>query len=148
MNNRQFRKLMSLLLVFVMLTELLPANIFAVPEEGNPSLYEEAPLDEPDIQFEEVEAENQESEATVLGEMTELREEYVKHFRMDDGTYTAITYDEPVHYEDDNGEWQDIDNSLYYNENGDENATMKPAPAVSASPLRNQSPKMVVSSEQ
>ena len=50
-----------------------------------------------------------------LGEMFEvesLREESVKHFRLEDGSYIAAQYKGPVHYLDENGLWQDIDNSL------------------------------------
>ncbi len=39
------------------------------------------------------------------------REEYVKHFRLSDGTYQAVQYDVPVHYLSD-GEWVEYDNSL------------------------------------
>lgn len=45
-------------------------------------------------------------------EVDELRDESVKHFRLEDGSYIAAQYDVPVHYLDENGEWQDIDNSL------------------------------------
>ena len=44
-------------------------------------------------------------------EMTERREENVKHFHCQDGTNIAVQYDMPVHYLD-NGEWKDIDNTL------------------------------------
>ena len=44
-------------------------------------------------------------------EMTERREENVKHFHCPDGTNIAVQYDMPVHYLD-NGEWKDIDNTL------------------------------------
>ncbi len=45
-------------------------------------------------------------------EITELREESVKHFRLSNGMYKAISYKAPVHRKDENGVWQDIDNSL------------------------------------
>lgn len=45
-------------------------------------------------------------------EETSLREEAVKHFRLEDGSYVAAQYGMPVHYTDDAGIWQDIDNSL------------------------------------
>lgn len=54
-------------------------------------------------------------------EVEELREESVKHFRLEDGSYVAAQYDAPVHYLDENGEWQDIDNSL--SDNGSEYST-------------------------
>ena len=45
-------------------------------------------------------------------EVTALREENVKHFHLADGSYVAVSYDVPVHYADENGDWQDIDNRL------------------------------------
>lgn len=50
-------------------------------------------------------------------EVVELRDESVKHFRLEDGSYVAAQYDVPVHYLDKNGVWQDIDNSLSVNGN-------------------------------
>ena len=41
-----------------------------------------------------------------------FREESVKHFRLSDGSYIAAQYNSPVHTLDENGVWQDIDNSL------------------------------------
>lgn len=54
-------------------------------------------------------------------EVVELRDESVKHFRLEDGSYVAAQYDAPVHYLDENGEWQNIDNSL--SDNGSEYST-------------------------
>ncbi len=45
-------------------------------------------------------------------EVTALREENVKHFHLTDGSYVAVSYDVPVHYADESGDWQDIDNRL------------------------------------
>ena len=45
-------------------------------------------------------------------EVTSLREENVKHFRLSDGTYEAIVYAEPVHRKDKDGVWQEIDNTI------------------------------------
>ena len=45
-------------------------------------------------------------------EAVELREESVKHFKVEDGSYVAAQYNYPVHYADDDGKWQDIDNTL------------------------------------
>ena len=45
-------------------------------------------------------------------EVTEMREENVKHFRLEDGSYVAVMYDQPVHYYDENSSWVDIDNRL------------------------------------
>lgn len=45
-------------------------------------------------------------------EIIELRDEYVKQFKQQDGTIFAIQYSDPVHYLDANGKWADIDNTL------------------------------------
>lgn len=50
-----------------------------------------------------------------LYEDISLREEATKYFRHSSGKYTAVVYNEPVHYKDSNGEWQDIDNRLSLN---------------------------------
>ena len=54
-------------------------------------------------------------------EVVDRREETVKHFRTEDGSFTAVQYNVPVHEKDENGEWQDIDNTL--SESGSEYAT-------------------------
>lgn len=48
---------------------------------------------------------------TQTKEMIVLREEFVKHFELPDGTGAAVVYDSPVHYEKD-GAWVEIDNTL------------------------------------
>lgn len=53
----------------------------------------------------------EETTAKIVREITELREESVKHFLCEDGSYIAATYSSPVHYQE-NGEWKEIDNSL------------------------------------
>lgn len=48
---------------------------------------------------------------TVIEEMLSLREQNTKHFYLSDGTYSAVVYDAPVHYQ--SGEdWIEIDNTL------------------------------------
>lgn len=47
----------------------------------------------------------------IVREVTELREENAKHFLCEDGSYIAVSYFEPVHYEE-NGVWKEIDNTL------------------------------------
>ena len=51
-------------------------------------------------------------ERTLIGEIKEKRSEYTKHFLYSDGTIVAAQYHAAVHYLDENGEWQEIDNSL------------------------------------
>lgn len=36
----------------------------------------------------------------------------LKQFRLDDGSYMAVNYEAPIHYQDENGKWIDYDNTL------------------------------------
>ncbi len=45
-------------------------------------------------------------------EIPALREENVKHFRLSNGSYEAVSFASAIHRKDKNGVWQDIDNSL------------------------------------
>ncbi len=51
------------------------------------------------------------TEDTIV-EVTSLREESVKTFQIENGNFVAAIYGEAVHYQDENGNWQEIDNSL------------------------------------
>ncbi len=48
-------------------------------------------------------------------ELVDMRTATDKYFRLDDGSYYVAHYNSDVHYLDDNGVWQDIDNSLAVN---------------------------------
>ncbi len=52
------------------------------------------------------------ADVVVIGEIEVMRNASTKHFRMSDGTYTAVDYNINVHYQDENGTWEDIDNRL------------------------------------
>jgi|GEM_PF-159847 len=52
--------------------------------------------------------ENTEAEVEVLNEITDLRDEYTKHFRQSDGSYIAAKYSSPVHYQK-NSKWVEYD---------------------------------------
>ena len=118
----KLQKLLSLLLVLAMLTQILPAAVFATEEEGAYAEKETAAsesettaektadaLEESAAQAADASAD---APAEVLFEEASLREETVKQFRMSDGSYVAVQYDTPVHYQDEDGAWQDIDNTL------------------------------------
>ena len=63
-------------------------------------------------------------EPYIIGEDIEHRGENEKHFFMSDGTRVATMYDTAVHYLDESGEYQEIDNSFEITEN-DEYQTKK-----------------------
>lgn len=57
-------------------------------------------------------AQLQDELACMVYEIKSLREENVKHFKLEDGTYQAVVYGQPVHRLNSDGEWEDIDNHL------------------------------------
>lgn len=61
----------------------------------------------------------EETQPYVLQELEEYRTIDTKQFLMSDHTVQAVMYNEPVHYEE-NGDWEDIDNSLEFEESADE----------------------------
>ena len=87
---RSIAAILSLVMVF----NLLPLSAFAQGSGSNLS------------------ADNSYERLREMFELESLREESAKHFRLEDGSYIAAQYKGPVHYLDENGMWQDIDNSL------------------------------------
>jgi len=51
-------------------------------------------------------------EPEIVKELVEKREENIKHFELADGTFQSVTYENPVHYEED-GVMREIDNRLH-----------------------------------
>ena len=97
MKKSLWTRMLSLLLAVVLCVELLPAVGSAVSPSEDLEHTVEGTVEEP---------------AEVAFEEASLRSERVKHFRMGDGSYVAVQYDVPVHHQDADGRWQDIDNTL------------------------------------
>ncbi|WP_270563050.1 DNRLRE domain-containing protein [Clostridium beijerinckii] len=91
---KSFNKTISLLLVGGLLSSFMPIKVFA--ENIPPS--------------EKTGNKEQKREPKILKEIVEKREGNTKYFLMDDMSYEAVMYPEPVHYLE-NGQWKDIDNS-------------------------------------
>ncbi|HEX2939317.1 MAG TPA: DNRLRE domain-containing protein, partial [Ruminiclostridium sp.] len=58
---------------------------------------------------------NSEQKPYIIGEETGKREINSKTFRLSDGTFEVAQYDYPIHYKDNSGSWQNIDNSVTEN---------------------------------
>ena len=106
MKQTKLIRMLAFILVIVMLLEVGPMQVFATgietaPETAGTTISEEtASAEATEI-----------PEVYIEGEVTELRSEYEKHYRLTDGSFMAVQYQVPVHYEDD-GQWVDIDNTL------------------------------------
>lgn len=100
--SKRLLRLLSFVLTVAMLINMLPMNVLAAElDEENPS-----------TSIVENESESGENAVSVIGEVESLREEGIKHFRLSDGSFVAVSYGLPVHYQDNDGQWTDIDNSL------------------------------------
>jgi|GEM_PF-1633209 len=53
--------------------------------------------------------------AIPIAEIESLRTADTRHFLNDDGTYTAMVYPQPIHFQDEHGNWVSIDNTLVSN---------------------------------
>ena len=101
MKHTRKQRLFALVLALVLVFEVLPLGAFAT--NGGSADFELA--DDSAFMDAELEA------PTVIGELEELRTESEKQFQMSDGSYMAVSYGMPVHYQGENGAWADIDNT-------------------------------------
>ena len=100
-------KILSVFLSVLLVIQIAPMQIIA-------DAYAEATVDENTentlgVNLDDIDTTDPEAE--ILAEETSKREQYVKHFRMSDGSYRATQYEVPVHFIQD-GEWIDYDNTL------------------------------------
>ena len=102
---KKFSQIIAALLSVTILAQTVPVASYA--EQGN--LQDDAPYSEAQDPILNVQAQKK---ATIIAEDVSKRTECSKTFLMSDGTYTLALYQEPVHYQDASGFWENIDNSL------------------------------------
>ena len=95
-------KIIISVILAILTAIMLPVEVFA---QSNPKQKPSAK-----VHFDSL-AESEDIGEIVM-ELKERRDEYTKHFRMDDGTIMAVVYDVPVHYKNKKGKWEDYDNTL------------------------------------
>lgn len=61
--------------------------------------------------------------ADILYEDLTKREKYAKHFVTGDGSYFAVSYAEQVNYQDENGAWIEVDNTMETDESSGDKST-------------------------
>ena len=96
------KKSISLILVLTLLVQLLPMVAFGVGDETN----------DLDVSTDSETVSMKDDDAEIVGEEDALREESVKHFRLQDGAYMLVEYETAVHYQTADGSWEEIDNTL------------------------------------
>lgn len=108
---RRTTRRIALLMSGVLFLNLLNLPVFGEAFNGTDS-YREAEIDRRKEAHETGEEKEEKETATVVTELKERREESIKHYLMSDGSIQAIVYAHPVHYQDQTGEWKEIDNTL------------------------------------
>lgn len=109
--TKSMRKLLSVFLVSLIVMQILPLQVLAesITDAIEHKEFIEDVLNNPTL-------ENNTSDAEILYEVEEKRDEYTKVYKKSDGTYTAIMTEEPLHYLND-GVWEEINNSMSLNGN-------------------------------
>ena len=118
MKQRTLHRFLATVLTLLLVIEMLPANVFAIGTED--TLSDSSPL------YADVE-----SSPSVVREVEDLRTEDGKQFQMSDGSFMAVSYGMPVHFQSEDGSWMDIDNALQLTD-GDAADTMYEAANGSA----------------
>ena len=103
-------KMLSVLLALVMFVTFVPNSVYAAVADLISDNSAESTLENDAENGENIEEGSKEVYA--LGEDVSKRTENAKYIRMSDGSYYVAMYNNAVHYQDENGDWQDIDNTL------------------------------------
>lgn len=106
---RNFKlKFLSVLLAVIMFVTFVPNSVYAAVADLISYNETESTM--------ENDTENGEEgfkEVYAIGEDISKRTENTKYIRMSDGSYYVAMYSNAVHYKDENGDWQEIDNTLF-----------------------------------
>jgi len=100
-------KMLSVLLAIVMFVTFVPNSVYAAVADLISENATESTLENDSENSEE-----SSKEVYAIGEDISKRTENAKYIRMSDGSYYVAMYNNAVHYQDENGKWQDIDNTL------------------------------------
>lgn len=102
-------RIATALILSVVMVALIPVQAGAVVTPPNAAISGEPSSSKEEIMDQQ---EEETEPAQILGEVEEDRDEYTKHFRMSDGSFMAVQYEYPVHFQDKNGEWAEYDNTM------------------------------------
>ena len=105
--RKLFLKSISFLLSLLLIFYAIPSIVYAETADALSSL-----SDSDESEDRTSSEQDSTSGSGGIYELTELRQEDVKVFRLEDGSYYAAMYPNAVHRQDTDGAWQDIDNTL------------------------------------
>lgn len=102
-----FARILAMLLSAAILTTEVPLDVLGAGlRESDSALHSEFTPEEAVAEAEETQKPH------IVAEIDGERSETTKTFRMSDGSYTLVTYDQPVHYETEEGVYEEIDNTM------------------------------------
>ena len=101
---KRIRKFISIVLVFAMLVQCFPLTANAKTNtKSSKESKEEAKVEE---------VQQQSKDATIEKEIVEMREPNKKYFEMSDGSTMVALYNEDIHYQNDDGSYEEFNSSL------------------------------------
>ena len=107
--TKKVYKILSVFLAFLIVAQMLPLQVLA--ENVTDALAHQQLINDA---LNNPTSEDSVSNAEILYEVEEKRDEYTKVYKKSDGSYTAIKAKEPLHYLY-NGKWEEINNSMSLN---------------------------------
>lgn len=111
-------KVIATILMLTFMIQLVPFSAIAVEDELPEEFRPENVINQ--ISTDGTTEESSEAKE-IVSEETAKRSENEKHFKLEDGSFVIAQYPDAVHYEDENGNWIDIDNTLIAEEAADAN---------------------------
>lgn len=108
-NKKTMCKILSVFLAFLIVAQILPLQVLA--ENVTDALAHQQLINDA---LNNPTSEDNVSDAEILYEVEEKRDEYTKVYKKSDGTYTAVKTIEPLHYLKDDV-WEEINNSMSLN---------------------------------
>ncbi|MBR5786367.1 MAG: DNRLRE domain-containing protein [Clostridia bacterium] len=122
------KKLLSIILIVSILFTTIPRPTYAFVENAVSELSKNIidseiyQTDAQDLVKTKSSAKVPVSELTVLAEDVNRRDEYTKYFLLEDKSYAVVQYPYEVHYKDNDGIFQEIDNRLIVKEESNKSA--------------------------
>lgn len=111
-------KVIATILMLTFMIQLVPFSAIAVEDELPEEFRPENVINQ--ISTDGTTEESSEAKE-IVSEETAKRSENEKHFKLEDGSFVIAQYPDAVHYEDETGNWIDIDNTLIAEEAADAN---------------------------
>lgn len=118
MKKSKMLKVIATILMLTFMIQMVPFSAIAAGDEITEILDPESIITE--IPYDTTSDESPETKE-IVSEETAKRSENEKHFKLEDGSFVIAQYPDAVHYEDENGNWIDIDNTLIAEEATDAN---------------------------